>query len=65
MVAMDRLYANRKEVIAKKTAVSKALRRLFNNEDAYAIIVGRPNTAKAIRERIDLLEKTIKVSAGL
>lgn len=65
MVALDRLYANRKKVIAKKAAVARAVRKLFGDEDAYAIIVGRPNTAKAIRNRIDLLEKTVKDAAGL
>jgi hypothetical protein len=65
MVALDRLYANRKKVITRKAAVARAVRRLFNNEDAYAVIVGRPNTAKAIHQRIDLLERTIKQAARL
>lgn len=65
MVGLDRLYPHRKKIIAKKAAVNAKVRALFKNEEAYAVIVGRPNTAKAIHQRIDLLEKTIKQAAGL
>jgi hypothetical protein len=65
MVTADRLYEQRKKVVSKKGAIQSAIARLFDDEDAYAIIVGRPNTAKAIRERIDLIENTVKSAAGL
>jgi hypothetical protein len=65
MVAADRLYEHRKRVIAKKGVVQSAVAKLFDDEDAYGIIVGRPNTAKAIRARIDLIESTVKSAAGL
>jgi hypothetical protein len=65
MVAVDRLYEQKKRVIAKKGAVQSAIAKLFDDEDAYGIIVGRPNTAKAIRDRIDLIESTVKSAAGL
>lgn len=65
MVAADRLYEQRKKVIARKGAVQSAVVKLFDDEDAYGIIVGRPNTAKAIRDRIDLIENTVKSAARL
>ena len=60
MVALDRLYSNRRKVIAKKNAILKSLRRRLLRPAVYAIVVGRPNTAKAIHKRIDLLEETFK-----
>jgi hypothetical protein len=65
MVALDRLWLSKDNVIAKKTAVVRAVTRLFDDEDAYAILVGRPNTAKAIRDRIDLLADTVKRATRL
>jgi len=65
MVALDTLWSQRDKVKARKSAVRKHIERLFADEDAYAIIVGRPNTAKAIRARIDLLTETATRAARL
>jgi hypothetical protein len=65
MLAVDTLWPHRDQLKAKKKAVVKAVSSLFKDEDAFAIIVGRPNTARAIHDRIDLVRKTISNAAGL
>jgi hypothetical protein len=65
MVALDRLWSQKDKVRKRKTAVGKAVTKLFSDDDAYAIIVGRPNTAKAIRARIDLLTSTVTQASRL
>lgn len=59
MVALDRFTNNRTRLRAKRAAVVKAISRLLRNERAYAVVVGRPNTAKAIHQRIDLISRAI------
>jgi hypothetical protein len=65
MVALDRLWPRRDTITKKKRAVVRAVTKLFRDEDAYAIIVGRPNTAKAIRSRINLVTRTMARAARL
>src|SRR5260370_18046125 len=62
MVALDRLWPRRKEILSAKTAVAKSVERLFKDEHAFEVIVGKPNTAKAVRERLELLTKAIEGS---
>lgn len=60
MVALDRLWPRRKEIVNAKAAVGKSVERLFKDEHAFDVIVGKPNTAKAVLQRLELLTKAIK-----
>jgi hypothetical protein len=60
MVALDRLWESRAKLISAKTRIADKITRLLKNEDNFEIIVGKPNTAKAVQKRMDLLTKTIE-----
>jgi hypothetical protein len=59
MVAVDRKWEYLAELLKRKTPIRAALAALLRKEDAYKVIVGRPNTAKAIGARIDLVEHVL------
>jgi hypothetical protein len=56
MVAIDRHWSRRSAFLKQKRHVAKRLAELLRDEDAYEVVVGRPNTAKAIEARVELLE---------
>ena len=56
MVAVGRVWDHRDDVLADKTGVSERLAIAVADDDDYELIVGRRNTAEAVRERIDLLQ---------
>lgn len=60
MVALDRLWQKRQKILAAKSIVSRNVAKLFEDEHAFEVIVGKPNTAKSVKERLDLLTKTIE-----
>jgi hypothetical protein len=60
MVALDRLWPKRKEIIAAKTEAVKSVERLLKDEHAFEVIAGKPNTAKAVIERLQLLTEAIE-----
>lgn len=60
MVALDRLWDSRAELISEKARVANRVERLLKNEAKFEIIVGNPNTAKAVQMRMDLLTKAMK-----
>jgi hypothetical protein len=60
MVALERLWPKRKDILASKAAVVKSVDRLFKDDQAFEVIVGKPNTAKAVQKRLDLLTKAIE-----
>lgn len=62
MVAIDRLWLKREALIKNKTKVAAGIATLLSNKAAYEVIVGRPNTAKAVEKRIDLLAKAMERS---
>jgi hypothetical protein len=57
IVACDRRFSDRIALLKKKAALKKALIKATSNPDAYELIVGRANTADAIRRRLDFVEK--------
>jgi len=59
IVAVDRLWQSRADLLKRKRAINKALAALLKKKAAYAVIVGRPNTAKAIENRIALVESVL------
>jgi hypothetical protein len=60
MVGIDRLWEDRKALIVNQAAIREAVRELLEDDDVVEVVVGRPNTAKAILERIDLVEKALQ-----
>lgn len=60
IVACDRLFDRKREVLRQKLPLRKALLKAVSNHNAYELIVGRANTADSIRNRLDLVEKTFQ-----
>jgi Protein of unknown function DUF262 len=60
MVAVDSLVANRATLIENRAKIAKALQNELKNEKAYEIVVGKPNTATAIKERIAIITAILK-----
>lgn len=61
MVALDRLYPNGDRLIVKGREISKEFRNKLNQDaDFYALIVGRANTADAVKQRISLVEQLFR-----
>ncbi len=59
MVAVGRVWDRRDDVLADKGGVSRRLAMAVADDQDYELIVGRRNTAEAVRERIDLLESIL------
>lgn len=57
IVACDRRFADRVVLRKKKASLKKALLKATSKPDAYELIVGRANTAEAIRRRLDFVEQ--------
>jgi hypothetical protein len=64
MVALDRLWGDRDRILASQQGIVEAVESLLSKESAYEVIIGKPNTAKAVKKRIDLLAKTIAAASG-
>ena len=60
MVALDRLSIHQSKIVAAKSAVVQKVSRLLRNGDAFEVIIGKPNTAKAVLKRMDLITKAIE-----
>ena len=56
MVALGRVWDHRDDVRSDKGGVCERLRTAVADDENYELIVGRRNTAEAVRERIDLLQ---------
>lgn len=59
MVALDELRDKDKNILAARAAIQEGLAEALQTEDKYQILVGRPNTAQAIKDRIDLVKNII------
>jgi hypothetical protein len=60
MVAVDRLAPSAGKLISNKAKIVASLGAAVGREQVYEIVVGRPNTAKAIKERISILYTLLK-----
>ena len=60
MVALDSLWADRDRLLRKRARVARDVTLLLRRPSAYEVILGKPNTAKAVRKRMDLLVKAIR-----
>lgn len=57
MVAIDRLWNRKDDIKQDRSGVLKRLRAALADWEKYELIVGRRNTAEAVKGRIDLLEQ--------
>lgn len=57
IVACDRRFSDRVALRKRKAALKNALLKATSKRAAYELIVGRANTAEAIRNRLDLVER--------
>ncbi len=57
MVAIGRIWDRRADVQSDKAGVTERLATAVARDDDYELMVGRRNTADAVRDRIDLLQK--------
>ena len=63
MIAVHRLLDQRADLIKKKSKIVDAIHAVTQEgTKTYEVIVGRPNTALAIRARIDLVEKAMRTA---
>jgi hypothetical protein len=56
MVACDRMFHRRQELLKKKVALRERLQRELSKAGNRELIVGRANTADAIKKRLDFVE---------
>ena len=56
MVAISRIWDRRADVQADKAGVAERLTSAVMQDESYELIIGRKNTATAVRDRIDLLQ---------
>jgi len=59
MVAIDRLWDKRKSLVSKRLTVQKNVQRLLADEPSFEVIVGKPNTAKAVAKRLEIMTKAM------
>jgi len=52
MVAIDELWDSKAKLLKAKVAIRKDFPKLFKNKRTYELIVGKPNTANAVKARI-------------
>lgn len=60
MVSLDGLIPHKKALIEARSSISKALAQQLKNKKSYEIIVGKPNTAKAVKQRIKIVSTLLK-----
>jgi hypothetical protein len=60
MIAMDRLWDRRDELLSAKTKLKEKLASLLRQKRSFAVIIGRPNTALAVKARINLVTKSFR-----
>lgn len=60
MVAASRLVESLNEITADKNNVQQRLAEAVQSDVQYEVIVGRGNTAEAVRDRINLLQNILK-----
>lgn len=60
MVAIERLRSSATQLIKAKRNILAAFEKAFADEKTYEIIVGKPNTADAVKERLALIYNILK-----
>lgn len=59
MIACDNLASYREQLVASRDRIQVAIRELIDDQEYYDYIVGKPNTAKAIRHRIEIVTRAL------
>lgn len=57
MVAVDDIWEKRASLLKNKAAIRKSFPHLFANRKTYNLVVGKANTADAIKARIRIIKK--------
>jgi hypothetical protein len=60
MIALLRLEKIRDRLVGDRVAVARRVQRLTTNRKAYAVLIGKPNTAQAIRNRLAMVTSAIQ-----
>ena len=60
MVALDSLYDSRKELTRNRGQIVRSMENALMDEEKYEVLIGRPNTATAIKQRQDLAENLFR-----
>jgi hypothetical protein len=60
MVAMDKLVQYEKKLVANRKRILPSLEEKIGKPKVYEIIVGRPNTARAVRARISIIHNLLR-----
>lgn len=59
MVAVDRLFEKRENLISRNSQIVSALYTGLQDENTYDLIVAKPNTADAIKQRLNKVEEIL------
>jgi len=62
MIALDHLWDHCHTLKRRRLAVGNSITALLRRERAFAVIVGRPNTAQAIQARINLVQRAMSAA---
>ena len=65
LVAIQRQSKNSSIFAAKASSIKERLAKEFKNTDSGPILTGQGNTAQAVKDRIELLEKILLQGSGL
>ena len=65
MVAIDRLYLHREALIACRDKIRNSINKELQKQDVYEVIIGKPGTAKATSDRINLIRDTMAKASGV
>jgi hypothetical protein len=57
MVAVDRLYSRRADLLREKAQIADKLRARLRQKKFYELVVGRGNTAEDVKKRLDAIER--------
>jgi len=60
MVALDRLWSKRDVLKSQRKRLVRRVAKLLRRRPAFEVIIGKPNTAKAVLRREELLTKAIR-----
>ncbi|MCW5912672.1 MAG: DUF262 domain-containing protein [Cyclobacteriaceae bacterium] len=60
MIAVDRLYSKKDELISHKKKIQTEFLKLLNDPNNYELVVGKPGTADAIKKRADFVFDFLK-----
>lgn len=60
MIGVDRLYENKDELIKHKKRIQSGLLKSFENKNTFDLIVGKPGTSQAIKDRAEFIESFLE-----